>query len=189
MRALILAILVSGCVINHNRIVSQPLRAPSQPPTITLVCDEKCSDSERLKLKLIQDKLNATLNSQCFADYILAPGRPWNWMKGNTPADVLAKMRTPQILLVNYLYYFDWRLQGYEQSGEPVVHINRNAVAIENLSFCAEASIMAHEAAHAKGLMHRGNQNNEFNYSTPPYMVNHAFDPKADDYRNGGCCV
>jgi hypothetical protein len=188
MKALILAFLLSGCVINHYpKIVSHPLKMPIKR-IITLVCDERCSDAERLKLPLIERKLNETIQSQCFSDFLLAPGRPYNHMQGETPKSVLAKMQTPQVLLVNYFYHSFWQLQGYEVAGESVVHINRNAIAVQSLGLCDEASIMAHEAAHAKGLNHRGNENNSFNNFTPPYQVNHAFDSPAIDWRNGGCC-
>jgi hypothetical protein len=192
MKWLALLIALPACVINnHPKIERYPLQVPEKKPQkiVTLICDENCSESEKIKLSLIEEKLNKTLSSECFARFILAPGRPYNYMGDETPQTLLEKMRTPQVILVNYFYALNFFLQGFERAGEAVVHINRNAVAIQNLGYCAEASIMAHEVAHAKGFVHKGNEPNEFNQSTAPYTINHAFDPISDDYRNGGCCI
>jgi hypothetical protein len=193
MRGLLALVLLSGCVINnHPKQVYGPPSPPKKaeaPKTITLVCNETCNDTEKMKLPELERKLNATLNSDCFAKFILAKGRKWTELRGDDPLDVLLKMRTEQVIMVSYFYHFIYGLQGFEVAGQPVVHINRNALAAYNQSFCSEASIMAHEIAHAKGLMHRGNENNDHNYYSPPYQINHAFDSLDEDYRNGGCCI
>lgn len=192
MRGLLALVLLSGCVINNHpkQVYGPPSPKKVNPPkTITLVCNETCNDTERMKLPELEKKLNETLNSDCFARYILADKRKWTELRGDTPVDVLVKMRTPQVIMVSYFYHFMSGLQGYEVAMQPVIHINRNALAAYNHGFCAEASIMAHEISHAKGLMHRGNDNNSHNYYSPPYQINHAFDSVDEDYRNGGCCL
>jgi len=192
MRGLLALVLLSGCVINNHpkQVYGPPSPKKVDPPkTITLVCNETCNDTERMKLPELERKLNETLNSECFAKFILAKGRKWTELGDKSPVDVLIEMRTPQVIMVSYFYHFIYGLQGYEVAGQPVIHINRNALAAYNQSFCSEVSIMAHEISHAKGFMHRGNDNNNHNYYSAPYQINHAFDSLDDDYRNGGCCI
>lgn len=153
------------------------------------MCNETCNDGEKAKLPQLERKLNETLNSDCFAKFILAKGRKWTELKGKSPVDVLIEMRRPQVMMVSYFYHFLYGLQGFEVAGQPVIYINRNALAAFNQGYCSEASIMAHEISHAKGFIHRGNENNSYNYYSPPYQINHAFDPIDEDYRNGGCCI
>ena len=164
-------------------------KSPEPKKIITLVCNETCNDSEKAKLPELEKKLNATLNSECFAKFILAKGRKWTELGEESPVDVLAKMRTEQVILVSYFYHFIYGLQGFEVAQQPVIYINRNALAAYNQNYCSEASIMAHEISHAKGFNHLGNENNDHNYYSAPYQINHAFDSIDDDYRNGGCCI
>ena len=190
MRLLCLAFLLSSCNVTYNAhtIEQKPLSGPSG--NITLVCDSDCTDSEKTKIKAIEAKLNETLNSQCFASYILAGGRVWREMHNDTPFSLLEKMRSKLVLMVSYFYSSAFWVLGFEQAGEPVVHLNRNSIARFRMSICQEASIAAHEASHALGFMHRGNSANDYNsWHTAPYIINHAFDSKLADYRNGGCCV
>ena len=191
MRVLLLALFLTSCVINNHPVqkVTVAPKPPEPKKIITLVCNESCNDSERMKLPELERKLNETLSSDCFAKFVLAKGRKWTELGEKSPLDVLIQMRTPQVILVNYFYHFIYGLQGFEVAMQPVVHINRNALAAYNQSYCSEASIMAHEISHAKGFMHRGNENNDHNYYSAPYQINHAFDSIDEDYRNGGCCI
>lgn len=189
---LLLALLLTGCVVNNHPIqrVTMPAKGSEQfTRVITLVCNETCNDSERQKLPELEKKLNATLGSECFARFILARGRKFVELNGKKPIDILIAMRTPQVILVNYFYHLFYQLQGFEVAGQPVIHMNRNALAAYNQSFCQEASTMAHEISHAKGFNHRGNENNDYNFYSAPYQINHAFDSIDEDYRNGGCCL
>lgn len=189
---LFLLLFLTSCVINNhprNKSAEKPPEPPSQKKIITLVCNETCNDSEIMKLPLLEKKLNDTLNSECFSKFILAKGRRWTELRGKTPEDIVQEMRKPQVILVSYFYNFLYGLQGFEVAMQPVIHINRNALAAYNQNFCSEASIMAHEISHAKGFMHKGNENNNHNYFSPPYQINHAFDSIDEDYRNGGCCI
>lgn len=190
MRVTLFFLLLSGCVIKHEpKIVQQPLKAPELKRIITLVCNESCSEAEKLKLPLLERKLNETLGSQCFEDFMTAKGRPYRMIGKYTPEDIVKKLRVPQVILVDYFYHFMFPVLGYDVAEQPVIHMNRNAIAIYNMDLCAEASVMAHEISHVKGFMHRGNENNDYNNLTVPYTINHAFDPKREDYRNGGCCI
>lgn len=179
---------LTACVIKQERIIQQAYSEPKKK-LVQLVCDENCTDSERARIPLLEKKINDTLGSKCFADFILTPNRPWNYLEGKRPSEVLNVMRQPQILLVSYFYHPIWQLEGYEVAGQAVVHLNRNSIAHQNMSLCTEASLIAHEVAHAKGLNHRGNNHDDFNDLTPPYQVNHAFEDKTENYLNGGCCL
>lgn len=179
--------LLTSCVVNNHKITQHPYNAA--PKIYTLVCDETCSDAEVEKLRLLEDKLNDTLRSQCFADFMLTPNRPWNWLEGRTPSDILSLMRKPRTVLVRYFFSPFWGLEGYEVAEQAVVNINRLSVTVQRMSLCQEAAVIAHEIGHANGLNHRGNDPDEFNQWTPPYQINHAFEPRALDYRNGGCCI
>lgn len=185
MRLILISLLLSSCS-PHKPPVNASQGAPKG---ITLMCAHDCTDGEKSKIKAIEDKLNKTIRSQCFADYIRAR-RTWNLMKRETPETLLRKLREPITLVVRYFYDPAWWVYGYETAGDPVVHLNRNSIARQSLNLCAEASIAAHEAAHVLGFMHRGNVYDEFNsWTTAPYIVNHAFDPRSEDFRNGGCCL
>jgi hypothetical protein len=188
MTRLLALLFLTGCVINNHKIVQHGLKIPDKK-IVSLVCDESCTDSERERLPLIEKKLNATLASKCFSDFVMTPNRPWNHLGELKPIDVLDRMLTPQILLVSYFYSPLWQLEGYEVAGQAVVHINRHAVAYQKMSLCTEASLMAHEVSHAKGLNHRGNVHDKFNDLTAPYQINHAFEDRSKDYLNGGCCL
>jgi hypothetical protein len=189
MRVTLFLFVLSGCVFKHEpKMVQSPLRVPDPKKIITLICDEKCSEGERLRLAILETKLNETLGSQCFEDFITAKGRPYHMLNEN-PESVVKRMRTPQVILVNYFFHPAFGLAGFDVAEQPVIHMNRASIAAFGMDACAEASVMAHEIAHVKGFMHRGNENNEYNNSTVPYVINHAFDPKREDYRNGGCCL
>lgn len=185
-----LLLLLAGCVVNSKITVGQPPQASPTPSEakkiITLICDEKCSESEKTRLKQVERKLNETLASECFEEFIMMKGRPYRHLDGKTPKDILDEMRRPQTMLVNY--YSDiaiWTL-GYEVGGEPVVHLNRLAVAYYGFSLCDEASVAAHEVSHAKGFMHLGNDPNQHqNTLSAPYQINAAFDKGPG---KGACC-
>jgi hypothetical protein len=189
MRLICLALLLSSCTLNYKpRIEQKPLSKPEKG--VTLVCDSKCTEAEKSRIKAIERKLNETINSKCFSDYLLAGGRKWHEMDKETPISLLVKMRSHMVLMVNYFYADEWWILGFEQAGEPVVHINRNSLARLSLGLCQEAAIAAHEASHAQGFMHRGNSPDDYNsWTTAPYIISHAFESRSEDYRNGGCCV
>lgn len=179
---------LSGCVIKQTRIVQTGLKSPLKP-IIRLVCSESCTDAEAERLPLLEAKINSTLGSECFEKFILTPNRPWNHLEGKTPKDVLEAMRTPKTIMVHYFTSLYFRLEGFDVSEQAVIHINRLSVTIQRMPLCQEAAVMAHEIAHANGFNHRGNDPDEFNQLTPPYQVNHSFEPLGEDYRNGGCCL
>ena len=187
MYRLALLLILSGCVVNNHKVTQGPYNP--EPKVYTLVCDETCTDADTERLKLLEDKINRTIRSQCFADFMLTPNRPWNFLEGRKPRDVLEKMREPRTVLVRYFFSPFWRLQGYDVAEQAVVNINRASVTVQRMNLCAEAAVIAHEIAHANGFNHRGNDPDEFNQFTPPYQVNHAFEPRREDYRNGGCCI
>jgi hypothetical protein len=154
-----------------------------------LVCDESCTDAEAERLKLLERKINQTINSECFSDFILTPNRPWNHLEGKTPVEILQIMRSKKIVLVRYFTSVHYRIEGYEVAEQAVVNINRLSVTIQNMNLCREASLIAHEISHANGLNHRGNEPDAYNQLSPPYQVNHAFEPRKENYLNGRCCV
>lgn len=185
-------LLLNSCMI-HSRIdlgPPTPQASPSPSPQanaqgpITLVCDEKCTSTERKKIKEVEKKLNETLMSKCLEDYLFSSERSYNMLEGS-PKEMLEKMREPSIMLVNYYSGLNIFVLGYEVGGESVVHLNRLAVAYYGFDICDEASVAVHEASHAKGFMHKGNSPNSFNQKTVPYTLNHAFDKGPG---NGGCC-
>lgn len=191
MRIALFVLFLSGCVIKHEpRIVQSPLKTgkAEKRKIITLVCNESCTEGEVARLSILEEKLNETLGSQCFEDFITAKGRPYHMLKSD-PAGIVKTMRSPQVILVNYFFHPVYTLAGFDVAEQPVIHMNRAAIAVYGMDACQEASVMAHEIAHVKGFMHRGNDNNEYNNSTVPYVINHAFDKKREDYRNGGCCL
>lgn len=183
-----------ACMV-HSRIDLGPAYGPPAPsPTpgvqaqetaLELVCDENCTKTEKAKIKLVQDKVNETLASACFQDYMTAPERRFNMLDGKSPWDVVQIMRRPAIMLVNYYSSLQFWVLGFEVGGESVVHLNRVAIAYHRFDICDEASIAVHEASHAKGFMHRGNSPDDYNQRTVPYTLNHAFDQGPG---NGGCC-
>lgn len=193
MRVALLAVLLSGCVVNSKISVSQGL-GPTPSPTpqeskkiITLICDEKCTPEEKDRLKQIEHKLNETLGSECFEQYILAHKNTLKHLPdGAKASDLVKSMRTPQTMLVNYYSDMAIWVLGYEVGGEPVVHLNRLAVTWYGFSVCDQASVAAHEVSHAKGWMHLGNDPREHdNLNSAPYKINDAFDSGA---MKGGCC-
>jgi len=170
-----------------------PTPSPSATPAeqvkiITLICDERCTEVEKSKLIKVEAKLNETLASKCFEDFITDPKRKWNNLLGKTPWDIVTEMRRPQIMLVNYYSSIQFWVLGYEMGGESVVHLNRVAMAYHGFSICNEASVAAHETSHAKGFMHVGNSANSYNLLTPPYQINAAFDSIDQNKGNGACC-
>lgn len=187
-----------ACMIHSSIHLSPPPSAspsisPSPSPSaiakiITLICDEKCTETEKTKLAIVEKKLNDTLASKCFENYITAPERKFNNLLGKTPWDILNEMRQPQTMLVNYYSSLQFWVLGFEMGGESVVHLNRVAMAYHRFDICDEASVAAHETSHAKGFMHVGNSANAFNLLTPPYQINAAFDSKNKSQSNGGCC-
>lgn len=185
---LLLLLALSGCSRKEPKIISIGLSVPVKK-TIALICDESCTDAEVERLKLLERKLNQTINGQCFADFILTPNRPWNYLEGKTPVDVLKIMRSQKVILVRYFTSPFYQLEGYDVAEQAVVHINRLSITVQKMSLCREAAVIAHEIAHSNGLNHRGNEPDDFNQLSPPYQVNHAFEPRADDYLNGGCCT
>ena len=193
MRVALLAVMLSSCVVNSKISVSQgPGPAASPTPQeakkiITLICDEKCSDDEKERLKKVESKLNETLASDCFEEYILAHEKHLRHLpKAAKAKDIVKAMRTPQTMLVNYYSDMAVWVLGYEVGGEPVIHLNRLAVALYGFSICDQASVAAHEASHAKGFMHMGNDPDLFdNKNSAPYKINDAFDKGA---MKGGCC-
>jgi len=188
MARIALLLLLAGCTVKHEpKIKSQGLSTYKK--SIALVCDESCTDAEVERLKLLERKVNQTINGQCFKDFMLTPNRPWNHLEGKTPADVLEIMRAPKIVLVRYFTSVFYQLEGFEVAQQAVVHINRLAVTVRRMSLCREAAVIAHEIAHANGLNHRGNEPDAYNQLSPPYQVNHAFESRNEDFLNGGCCV
>lgn len=191
----ILAILLSlpstSCMI-HSHIQYGPPAPVIQSPTpasqatgpITLVCDEKCTSTERKKLAEVERKLNETLMSPCLDEYLTSPDRKFNMLDGS-PFEMIKKMREPAVMLVNYFSSLQFWILGYEVGGESVVHLNRVALAYNGFDICEEASVAVHETSHAKGFMHRGNSPDDYNQRTVPYTLNHAFDKGPG---NGGCC-
>jgi hypothetical protein len=178
----------------NSHINTHPEPVPSATPSptvaeqkkiITLICDEKCTAGEKIKLALVEKKLNDTLDSKCFEDYLTDPKRKFNNLQGKSPWDIVKEMREPQTMLVNYYGSIQFWVLGYEVGGEAVVHLNRVAIAYHHFDLCDEASVAAHETSHAKGFMHVGNAPTPFNLLTPPYMINAAFDSGED---KGGCC-
>lgn len=185
-------LLLNSCMIQSRIQYGPPSPQASPTPSpqvsdqgpITLVCDEKCTSSEKVKIKEIEKKVNETLMSKCLEEYLLSPERVFNMLEGS-PKEMLAKMREPAIMLVNYYSSLNVFVLGYEVGGEAVVHLNRIAVAYYGFDICDEASVAVHEASHAKGFLHRGNSPNAYNQKTVPYTLNHAFDKGPG---NGGCC-
>jgi len=191
MRVAFLAILLSSCVVNsrvNSPTIMGPVPSPSASPEqkiITLICDEKCTEAEKDKLKKVEAKLNETLGSKCFEDYMTQEGRKYTHFK-DSPADIVKKMREPQTMLVNYYTSVMIWVLGYEVGGESVVHLNRLAVAYHGFNICDEASVAAHETSHAKGFMHLGNDpSKNDNIHSVPYQINAAFDSGPG---KGGCC-
>lgn len=178
----------SGCVVKNEPKTKQ-YGLSQYKQTIVLVCDESCTDAEVERLKLLERKLNQTINSECFSDFILTPNRPWNHLEDRTPAQILEIMRSRKIVLVRYFTSIYYQLEGFEVAQQAVVHINRLSVTVQRMNLCREASVIAHEIAHANGLNHRGNEPDEYNMLSPPYQIDHAFEPRKDSYLNGGCCV
>jgi hypothetical protein len=179
--------------INLPAPAQSPTPSPSASPAeqakiITLICDEKCTEAEKDKIKKVEAKLNETLASKCFEDYITDTARKFNNLQGKTPWDIVNEMRQPQTMLVNYYSSVEFWILGFEMGGESVVHLNRVAMAYHRFDICDEASVAAHETSHAKGFMHVGNSANAFNLLTPPYQINAAFDSTAKFASNGGCC-
>lgn len=188
MARIALLLLLTGCVIKSQpKITQSGLGKPRQ--SIILVCDESCTDAEAERLKLLEAKINQTVNGQCFRDFVLTPNRPWRHLEGRRPQDVLEIMLRPKIVLVRYFTSIYYQLEGFEVAEQAVVNINRLAVTLRGMSLCEEAAVIAHEIAHANGLNHRGNEPDAYNQLSPPYQVNHAFEPRNEDYLNGGCCI
>ena len=180
--------LSSSCVVKQTQVLQEGLKSNPRA-IIRLVCDESCTDAEAERLPALEAKLNATLGSECFRDFILTPNRPWTHLEDRTPQDVLELMLKPKVILVRYFTNLAYNIQGYEVAEQAVININRLSVTIRRMNLCREAAVMAHEIAHANGLHHKGNEPDEYNQLSPPYQINHAFEPRAEDYLNGGCCL
>lgn len=188
-----------GCT--HAPIVPVPQPTPSvtpsPPPTvsapslptkvITLSCDDTCHSDERAQIPALENAINQTLLSSCFENYFKTPGKRLDNTNGLTPDRIVAKLREPASMTVNYFEKHFSREEGYESADDfSVIHMNR--VFTSTWDLCYIASLAAHEFSHTKGFFHNGNLAAP-NYFTIPYMINHAFEPKEDDDYNGQCCV
>ena len=165
---------------NHSTVVEGALKI------ITLKCDSTCRANEIADLPKIEAHMNATLSGNCFAAYVLAPGRRIDDNLGLLPAQILAKLLEPSTLTLSYFTKYLTKEEGYEDASDfTIIHFNR--VKTNNMSICDRASLGAHEFSHTKKFFHIGNAAPP-NYYTVPYLVNHGFDGKSFDAYNGGCC-
>lgn len=171
----------------------QPTVTPSPVPTqkiVTLKCDSGCTDIQAAQIPAIEAVMNRTLSGQCFADYIRSRTRI-DYTK-DTPDQIIAKLRAPISLTVNYYWrkYSTWpvlaRDEGYEDANDfGVIHMNyykTQAWPIERL-----ASLALHEMSHAKSYWHQGNSPGP-NYYSLPYTLNHMCESKSVSSDFGGCC-
>jgi hypothetical protein len=168
-------------------VVPSPMPSPTGVPdkVITLKCDSSCSTSQLAELPAIEAAMNRTLLSACFSNYFASATRIDN-NNGLTAAQIVAKLRIPTTLTLNY-YWSRWsKALGYESADDfSVIHFN--AAKMGGWSACEKASVGAHEFSHTKNFFHNGNSAAP-NYYTVPYTVNHAFDSKSVDPAYGGCC-
>jgi hypothetical protein len=142
---------------------------------ITLTCDSTCTAAQRAEVPAIEAAMNQTLSSKCFEQFFEAPGLRIDLTGGLTPAQIVAKLRTPSHLTLNY-FYNGWpsKEEGYESAQDfSVIHFN--SYFTDGWPICDKASLGDHEMSHTKQFWHKGNLAAP-NYFTVPYQVNHATD-------------
>jgi hypothetical protein len=146
---------------------------------ITLKPSDDCTDAEKSGLMDRQNLLNKIIMSKYFEDAIMG-FKTINMLNGNSRAEMLAKVRAPRTLTVDYYSDTDpddENVDGYEEEDEEnTVHMHREALQEFEFSIQDEVSCIAHELGHCAGFSHRGNSPDAFNLTTVCYRINQAVD-------------
>ena len=120
---------------------------------------------------IYSEKLNKTISSQCFKDFILSADlRKTN---GKTNQQVLNDILTKRVNVELTMYYSKRSTVGYTYPNTPKIWFNRKFHS--NFSYCKSASNLAHEASHKIGYGH----SKRYHINRPksvPYSINSGFD-------------
>lgn len=143
--------------------------------TITLKCDSSCTDEEEAQLPFIENTMNEIIGGLQIIQYFYTPGLKIDNSNGLSIDQIIAKLREPSVLTVNYYRStFPSKANGYESASDfSIIHLNRRNVW--NWSICDKAGLAAHEMSHTKKFFHNGNYAGP-NQNTVPYHMDHLFE-------------
>lgn len=123
------------------------------------------------QLQAAELKVNQTIQTQCFRDFMVK--RALIQTNGKTNTQVVDHLQGVKLDLPSHFYYDRFsRVVGYRQPPKPDLHFNTKFWA--GATSCNRASNMAHEGSHTAGYGHDYKASTRRPYSVP-YSINMGF--------------
>lgn len=126
------------------------------------------------KLKQAEIKVNETIQSTCFNDFLTQPKFRSKLVQTNglSRSQVVEKIKSTTLTVPVVYYFKNNSVIGYRQPPFNTIYLNKKYH--DKYSACSSAANLAHEASHVLGFTHDFKATKRRPFSVP-YSISHAF--------------